>query len=472
MSSNYDPKIIIDTVEHGNPFDTIDDSLNWLLKEARKKGYDAQVRALFEVEGTTRYAVSQVTQHTDLNTVFFNLKLSSGKKFANASTSLTSKSGLELLLTTAINSLHNSPEIPFYQGLPEPRTGELVDMSGVEWSIEDRIDAIIEAVNAAEEISNSKELILAGAAIESKVYKRIISSEGIDVEDSQQNNYFKVNAICGKSNQRGYGQEELHWRYDYPDYELMSKTATKTALDTMNLVTIDAPKDYEVLLGTQAVADLLIYILFSADATSFHESNSFLTDNLGKQLFDEKITIENLPRDPKQATIVSSFDYEGLPTENHIFLDKGVFRFIPYTSLYAAKYLGDKNAASGLSLPIPWGLASFPVSAVITSGDRSLEDQLAEMENGLYVKNFWYNRFTIRRKGGLTGLTRNGLYHVKNGEIQGAVRNLRYTESFLKAFAPGNVISVSNERRKYEVGNVPSIHLQKYHFSSIAHTNE
>ena len=96
---SYNPKSLFNKEEHGDPFEFIDTSLNWLLNEAKKQGYDAQASAYFTVEGTTRYARSQVTQHTDLNTINLNLKLAKGKKVASVSSSMITQEGLEALNT-------------------------------------------------------------------------------------------------------------------------------------------------------------------------------------------------------------------------------------------------------------------------------------------------------------------------------------------------------------------------------------
>ncbi len=466
---SYNPKTLFHEEEHGDPFDFIDTSLSWMLNEAKKQGYDVQASAYFVVEGTTRYARSQVTQHTDLNTINFALKLARGKQVASVSSSMTNKEGLESLVNQAIKSVKNTPEIGFFQGLPSPKSGSTIDLSGKNWTIEERADAIIETVNAAEEVD--KNAILAGTATENRSYTKIISTEGVDTEDSSHTNYFKVNAITGEPEERGYGQEELYWRLDKPDFSQLSKEAARTALDTVKVKTLDA-KEYEVLLGTQAVADLVAYVLSSSDSISFHESNSYTSDRLGDQIFDDKFTIENTPRDRANVTNVASFDREGIPTENQSFIDKGVLKFVAYNSFFASKYLEDKNLATGTSLTMPWGPAFIPMSGSITGGDKSLENQISDMKDGLYVKNFWYNRFTLRREGGLTGLTRNGLYHVKDGEIQGAVRNLRYTESFVKAFGKDNIISLSKDRRMYDLSTCPSMHLEKFNFSSIAHSKD
>ncbi|MDH5402647.1 MAG: TldD/PmbA family protein [Candidatus Heimdallarchaeota archaeon] len=462
---SYNPKIIFDSEEHGLPFEDIDASLSWLLKEGEKRGYQVQAIGFFSVDGITRFANNQVTQHTDLNTISYRLQISKGKKVAEASTTLLGQEGLTVLLKEAENSLKNTPEINFYQGLPDLKPGDIDNLSGRSWTIEERADSIIEAVNSAIEIDPNVKT--AGVASEEIGFKHIKTTNGIDYIDGSTSNYFKINAITGNPDNRGYGQEESYWRFIRSDITKMATEATNTAKDTEKLITLNADH-YEVILAPQAVSDLLIYLQVFSDAVGFHESNSYTSDKLGDQIFDSQFTLKDVPKDPKEAIFVRSFDNEGIPTKNRVFIDQGVLKFIPYNSFYASKYLEDKNLTTGHAMNLNF---SYLLSGSIEQGNKTLDQQISEMENGLYVKNFWYNRFTKRKEGGLTGLTRNGLYHVKNGEIQGAVRNLRYTESFVNAFGPDNIISISKERNNYQYTNCPNIHLKSYNFSSIAHTS-
>lgn len=468
-TEKFNPKLVIDFNEYGNPFDQLEDGLNWLMNKIKSNNYEAQINGNFNTDSVTRYAVNQVTQHTDLQTISFSLKLVDGKKSFNSSTTLLGEKGLQLLYDQAVLGIKSSPEVPFYQGLPNSRSGSMVNLIGKEWSIEDRADAVIETVNYAEEIDKSVKT--AGTISHQKTYHRLISTQGIDSEDSTSINYFKVNSIIGPVDNRGYGQEETFWRYNKPNIEKLTKDATQTAKDTTKLITLDA-KEYEVLLNPQATSNLLDFIQFGADPVSFQEGNSYTSDRLGDQIFDEKITIRDLPKDPKRATFVKNVDNEGISTENRNFYEKGVLKFIPYDSFSASKYLEDKNMTTGHHIRDDFFSGAIVGAAVVENGDRSIEKQISEMEDGLWIKNFWYIRFTKRKDGGLTGLTRNGLYHVKNGEIQGPVRNLRFTESFVRAFEPNNVISVGNESTMYEINTCPSIHLKRFRFSSIAHTDK
>ena len=47
----------------------------------------------------------------------------------------------------------------------------------------------------------------------------------------------------------------------------------------------------------------------------------------------------------------------------------------------------------------------------------------------------------------VTGLTRNGTFMIENGQITGAVSGMRFTQSFLGALGPGNVLGIGDDAR-------------------------
>ena len=61
----------------------------------------------------------------------------------------------------------------------------------------------------------------------------------------------------------------------------------------------------------------------------------------------------------------------------------------------------------------------------------------ARMRRGLLVSDFWYTRILDPRTVVVTGLTRNGVWLVENGEIVAPVSTLRFTQSYPDALAPG-----------------------------------
>jgi predicted Zn-dependent protease len=60
---------------------------------------------------------------------------------------------------------------------------------------------------------------------------------------------------------------------------------------------------------------------------------------------------------------------------------------------------------------------------------RTLDEMIASTERGLLLTCLWYIREVDPQTLLLTGLTRDGVYLVENGEVQGAVNNFRFNES-------------------------------------------
>ena len=65
----------------------------------------------------------------------------------------------------------------------------------------------------------------------------------------------------------------------------------------------------------------------------------------------------------------------------------------------------------------------------IGGASGSIDDLVAEMDDGLLVTCFWYIREVDPQTLLLTGLTRDGVYKVERGEIVGVVNNFRWNES-------------------------------------------
>jgi predicted Zn-dependent protease len=73
-----------------------------------------------------------------------------------------------------------------------------------------------------------------------------------------------------------------------------------------------------------------------------------------------------------------------------------------------------------------------PISNLIleTPGAQaSLDDMIAGTGRGLLLTCLWYIREVDPQTLLLTGLTRDGVYLVENGEVTGSVNNFRFNES-------------------------------------------
>jgi len=59
----------------------------------------------------------------------------------------------------------------------------------------------------------------------------------------------------------------------------------------------------------------------------------------------------------------------------------------------------------------------------------TLAEMVAQTRRGLLLTCLWYIREVDPERLLLTGLTRDGVYLVEDGEVQGAVNNFRWNES-------------------------------------------
>ena len=62
-------------------------------------------------------------------------------------------------------------------------------------------------------------------------------------------------------------------------------------------------------------------------------------------------------------------------------------------------------------------------------GTGTLADVIARTDSALLVTCLWYNRLVDPQTLLLTGLTRDGVYVIRDGEIIGTCGNFRFNES-------------------------------------------
>ncbi|TDU03551.1 putative Zn-dependent protease [Streptomyces sp. 846.5] len=195
---------------------------------------------------------------------------------------------------------------------------------------------------------------------------------------------------------------------------------------------IDLPAGrYETLLPPSALADLLIYLSWSAGGRDAAEGRTVFSKpgggtRIGDRLARLPLTLRSDPAYPglESAPFVithssggdsSAFD-NGLPIEPTDWIRDGEL----------ANLLTTRHSAGLTGLPVRPGPDNLIVD---TGGTASMEEMVARTERGLLLTCLWYIREVDPATLLLTGLTRDGVYLVENGEVTGAVNNFRFNES-------------------------------------------
>ncbi|MGI5140999.1 MULTISPECIES: metallopeptidase TldD-related protein [unclassified Streptomyces] len=188
---------------------------------------------------------------------------------------------------------------------------------------------------------------------------------------------------------------------------------------------------YETLLPPTAVADLVIYQMWSAAARDAAEGRTVFSrpgggTRVGEKLSELPLTLRSDPHEPGLETSpfviahasgddASVFD-NGLPLNATEWISAGELRHLTTT----------RHSAGLTGLPLAPSIGNLILDG---GADRSLEEMVAGTERGLLLTCLWYIREVDPATLLLTGLTRDGVYLVENGEVTGEVNNFRFNES-------------------------------------------
>jgi predicted Zn-dependent protease len=222
------------------------------------------------------------------------------------------------------------------------------------------------------------------------------------------------------------------------------------------------PGSYEVVLEPAAVADVVEFLAQGFDAKTYREGRSFVRAK--KLQFDPDISIWDDALDPRAIGV--SFDAEGTPKAAVDLVLEGVSNALVHDRRTAAK-AKVRSTGHAVEGGETWG--PMPSNLFLGEGDRSPGDLVASVRRGLLVTEFWYTRTLDPKTMVVTGLTRNGTFLIEDGAVVGPVRNLRFTQSYVDALAPGNVLGVGDDPRLYGSSCVvPTLHLASWNFTGGA----
>jgi predicted Zn-dependent protease len=212
------------------------------------------------------------------------------------------------------------------------------------------------------------------------------------------------------------------------------------------------PGRYEVVLEPDAVADILQNLAYYGfNGKSYAEHRSFAEP--GTQQFDPAVTITDEPvAAPGQPALSLPFDSEGTPRANLALVTDGVTTAVAHDRRTAADVgatsTGHASASSRSWGPMPSTMRMAAGSSTAEPGpdggplDPTTAPLIAGVERGLLVTDFWYTRVLDPKSLVITGLTRNGVWLIEDGEVTSAVGNMRFTQSYPQALGPGAVRGV------------------------------
>jgi predicted Zn-dependent protease len=189
---------------------------------------------------------------------------------------------------------------------------------------------------------------------------------------------------------------------------------------------------YETLLPPSAVSDLMIYLYWTMEARDADEGRNVFAragggNRVGERLAALPLTLRS---DPRAAGLETApFQVVGSSSGSASVFDNGM-------STPAVNWIED-GVLANLIRPRAWALrTTAPATAAVDNllledpnATATQEEMLAATDRGLLLTCLWYIREVDPQTLLLTGLTRDGVFLVENGEVTGAVNNFRFNES-------------------------------------------
>ena len=411
------------------------DALNSTLKKS--KADQSEAVYLGGESGLTRFANSTIHQNVfEVNSrVYFRVAL--GKKIGVAATNSFTKKDLQKTLLDAIEIAKNQRENPNFPGLPSKQkvlNPNTYFKKTAEFTPLQRAEEVKKIFDQAK-VHN---LTVAGSFSTGEAEIAVVNSNGVTCYQPLTSSF--LNIIVMGDNSSGYA-DCLSRDVDDIKVDHLTQIAIQKCLDSKNPKDSE-PGEYDVLLEPSAVAALLEwmnYIGFGSKA--FQEGTSFLSNRIGQRIMGENITIYDDGND--QSAIAFPFDFEGVPKQKVTLVEKGVAKEVVFDSISAYK---DKTKSTGHALTPDSADGALALNLFIQAGDSSVDKMIGSVERGLLVTRFHYiNGLLDTTNALLTGMTRDGTFWIENGKVKHGVKNLRFTESMLKAFS--NVMQISKDRK-------------------------
>jgi predicted Zn-dependent protease len=206
------------------------------------------------------------------------------------------------------------------------------------------------------------------------------------------------------------------------DADLLTRTASEKALKSRKARALE-PGRYTVILEPRANARFLSLMtgLFTARSAESPFGRTYFTGKdpgttkIGEKLFSDAITIKS---DVGNSILRQSpIGLDGLPAVPVTWVEKGVLRNLSYDRQWAAR---QKK---------PVTVTPITSNLVMEGTDQSVEQMIKSTRRGLIVTFFWYIRPVDQQTLLNTGMTRDGLFLIENGEIAGPVQNFRWNMS-------------------------------------------
>ena len=420
----------------------------------RPAGADMTVRVSASARGHTRFARSEITSTGDVDDINVNVQVAFGRRVASADANQSDPASLRALVDRAARMARVSPENPEHMPPLPPQkyrpAAPAFDPAAAQLDAPARAAAVQACVGALPD----KDVAAAGFYEHTATTRALASTTGVRATHAATSLSLTMTARTADGTGSGWGGIYSHRAGDV-DPVLVARTAIDKATRSRAPRRLD-PGRYTVVLEPAAVAELLRFFTFALDARRADEGRSFFSrpgggTKVGDKIFPDLVTLRTDPADPLNPA--APYADDGLPLGPVTWIDKGTVTALRYSRYWADK---QKHAPTG-----------NPTNYHLLGGTTPAADLVKGIKRGVLVTRFFYIRLVDPQSVLATGLTRDGVFLVENGEIVAPVQNFRFNESPVIMLKNADALSVATVRTEGGA-RVPAIRTHEFNLASIS----
>jgi len=414
----------------------------------------------------TRFANSNITA----NIVQFDRNLTVTVYFGTRSASASTREFDDVSLKTAIEdaqqrakAARENPEaMPLIEGPQEYLPVDATLPSGVNFGPAERAQMVKQSLD----VCQKKGVIGSGYIPKVHLTTCTANSKGLFAYYQYAETSFIL--TCRTKDGGGSGWAGLTGIKDVKliDAVALTEVAADKALKSQKPRAIE-PGRYTAILEPRANARFLSLMtgLFNARTAEGIVGNYFSgkpqgATKVGEKLFSESFTLKS---DIGNSILRQSpIGVDGMAARPVTWIEKGVLKNLSYDRAWARR---QKKEAT------PVG----PNQSLVMEGtDMTTEQMIKTTKRGLLVTFFWYIRAVDQPTLLNTGMTRDGLFLIENGEIAGPVQNFRWNMSPLVGYnnitAIGKPVPIHTGESYDGPGTalVPPIRIEDFFMTSIS----
>lgn len=237
-----------------------------------------------------------------------------------------------------------------------------------------------------------------------------------------------------------------------------------------------APGDYTVVLHPACVNDIVLTAMMYGmfDQRKIDEGRTYLSKAGAALTFQQGFFLhQDLSIDRHGLSYRDCpFNRDGVECDSLKLIDGGKIAGTHISRYWAEKNDRQETFSAWDGPPLVCGATEH---SPLFGKYKSLQDLIAGTERGIFICNTWYLRMVAEMEGVITGMTRDGLFEIREGKITRPLKNMRWHDNPFRILAAVNALSDEGMtfgrsrlagRSRLPLTWMPAARVENFHFSS------